>query len=339
MAPVNRPGVPSGAVEADDVLAGKVIELSGIPMLLSASDHARAEAVASLFRHARVTTAAPRCTLVFADDELGLPETPPTVTVADARLWHAESATLWIQSDEGLVARCDDRAIAICGDAPTPAREFRFVCLIALTHLLARHGFHLLHGAAMVVAERTLLVLGGTGTGKSTLAFAAHTRGWPVLADDAVIVRHADGVVHVSGLPRPISVGADVVVDAVGGGRPVPDDLRARTELPPGTLVATTNPVATVVVMAGTDDRGSGIDAMRGPDVLRAVLQASTSLADSTVRPELFALAGALARLPAWSVRNRKDPSRALDDATSRLDDLTRLLCASPVDPPGMTGS
>ena len=160
-----------------------------------------------------------------------------------------------------------------------------------------------------------------------------------MLADDAVVVRRVDGIAQASGLPRPISVGADVVVDAIHGGRPVPDDARTRTELPAGTLTTTTNPVAAVLVMTGVDQRGPGMDPMRGPDVLRMVLQASTSLADPTLRPDLFALAGVLARLPTWSVRHGPDPGRALDDATGNLDELAVLLRAARPDRDRRAGS
>jgi hypothetical protein len=234
-----------------------------------------------------------------------------------------------VRSDDGLVAWCDDRAIAIAGSPPELAREFRFVCLIALTQLLARRGLHLMHGAAVVIDECALLVLGATGTGKSTLAFAAHEEGMPVLADDAVIVRRVDADVHVSGVPRPISVGADVLLDAVDGGRPVPNDVRARTELPSGTLTPTSNPVGAVVVTTGVVDRAAALERMRGPDVLRTVLQASTSLADPTIRPELFSIAGTLARMPAWSLRHGTDPRGAVADAAARLDELVALVRAA----------
>ncbi len=315
------------------MLAGVVIDLSGVPVLLRADDPARADAVASLFRHAPVAPgAAPLGCVEFTAESLVPPPSPATTTTKYAALWHTAPGTLWIRSEAGLVARCDDGAVAVGGSAPGLAREFRFVCLMALTHLLAGHGLYLLHGGAVVLDGRAVVVLGDTGTGKSTLAYAAHLRAWPVLADDAVLVRLVDGIAQASGLPRPISVGADVVVDAIPGGRPVPDDVRTRTELPAGTLATTTNPVAALLVMTGVDPRGPGIDPMRGPDVLRRVLQASTSLADPARRPELFAMAGALARLPTWSVRHGSDPGRALDDANVNLDALTdRLRGARPV--------
>lgn len=337
----DRPGAPGPheALEAGTVRAGVVIEISDIPILLRAADVRRAEAVASLFRHARITSAAPRCTLAFVDDHLVVPDAPPTVTGAHAELWYEEPATVCIRSRDGLVARGDDRTILIGGDRPALAREFRFVCLIALTHLLARHGVHLLHGAATVAGGRAVLVLGDTGTGKSTLAFAAHARGWPVLADDAVLVRRAGTAVHAVGLPRPISVAADVVVDAIHGGRPVPDDLRGRTELAPGTLATTTHPVVAVLALLGGDGRGTRLEPMQGAERLRTVLKASASLGDPTVRPELFALAGTIARLPVWSVRHGGDPRRAFDDATAILDELSRALDALRADPDPANGS
>jgi hypothetical protein len=321
------------------VLAGTVVDLAGIALSVRATDAPRAEAVASLLRHACASVATPRCTLVFADGAPTVPDRAPTARTANADLWHEGPGALWIRSDDGLVASCDERVITIGGDAPALTREFRFVCLIALTHLLAQHGLHLVHGGAVVIDQRAVLVLGGTGTGKSTFAFAAHAQGLPVLADDAVIVRRGDAVVHASGVPRPISVGADVLLDAVHGGRPVPHDVRNRTELPPGTLATTVHPVVAVVVMAGDGARGSGLERMRGRDVLRMILQASASLADPIIRPELFSVAGMLARLPAWSLGHGTDPERAVDDATGRLEELTALVRAEGAEPGHSTPS
>jgi hypothetical protein len=316
-------------VEADDVLGGIVVDVGGVPMRLRAADAARAEAVASLFRHATVEADEPVATVEFAAATPDVPARAPSTAAPYVDLWHEGPGALVLRTTAGLVAWSEPDRLWVGGAAPELTREFRFAALVGLTHLLAQHDRHLVHGAALLVDDGAVLVIGPTGTGKSTLAFAAHGLGWPVLADDAVLLRRAGDGVVARGLPRPIAVAADVVT-AVTGGRPVPDDPRRRTELPVGTLAAGDHPVVALAETTGADPRGPAVAPLAGVDALRAVLRASVSLADADARPALFAVAGSLARLPTWSLRHGTDPRSALADATELLGTLRRLL----TDPP-----
>lgn len=315
------------SIDVGAVLAGVVVDVGGLALALGADDPDRAEAVASLFRHAVPVAPGTRPDAVvrFTSERTSgadpAPVGPPTTETPHADLWHRGGGLLVVRTRAGLTLTATTDALVVGGDAAALSREFRFVAIIGLTHLLARHDRHLLHGAAIEIDDALLLVLGASGTGKSTLAFAAHRLGWSVLSDDTVLARRADGGVRVGGVPRPIAVAADVT-DAIAGGRPVPDDYRARTELPAGTLTIGEHPVTHLAVTVGADPRGAGIDPLGGVEALRAVLQASISLVDAEVRPELFALGGALARLPRWSVRHGSDPARALGDATTVLESL-----------------
>lgn len=58
----------------------------------------------------------------------------------------------------------------------------------ALGSLLFQRGLLVLHGNAIRVGDQCMLCLGGTGTGKSTLAAGFLARGHQVLADDVVAV-------------------------------------------------------------------------------------------------------------------------------------------------------
>ena len=321
---------PNRTLEATDVLAAAVVEVAGVPIRVTASDPHRSEAVASLFRDATRTAARPRCTLRFADGVLAVPSGEPATIIADVELWRPEPGHLWLRCAEGLTARSSADDIVIAGDATALARVFRYVCLIALTHLLAQRGRHMLHGGAVVADGRALLVLGNTGTGKSTLVFGALGLGWPVLADDVVALHRRDGLVHATGLPRPISVPLDVLVDDVAGGRPVPQDVRKRMELPGGTLAKGVHPIAGVLVTSHGSQADAAIQPLDGHETLRLVLRASTSLADPALLPEVFAIAGALARLPAWSYQHGSDAALRLDQARRWLEEIRRRLGAGP---------
>ena len=254
-------------VGADDVLAGVVVDVGGVAFALGADDPSRAEAVASLFRHAVPSGAAADALVWFETTPAPRPAEPPTTVTPHADFWHAGPERLTVCTDAGLTVQATPSALIVGGGTTGLAREFRFAALIGLTHLLARHDRHLLHGAALEVHGVVLVVLGPTGTGKSTLAYAAHRSGWPLIADDAVLAQRTAHGVTVHGVPRPVAVGADVV-DAVVGGRPVPEDGRDRTELPAGTLAPGGRRAAALAVTTGVDPRGPGIDPLGGPDAL-----------------------------------------------------------------------
>jgi hypothetical protein len=65
-------------------------------------------------------------------------------------------------------------------------------------------GFVPLHGALVRGAERTLLISGVSGAGKTTLALALSARGYQVLGDDIAMLNPRDGLVRA--LPRCLHV-------------------------------------------------------------------------------------------------------------------------------------
>jgi len=307
------------------VRRGTVVDVAGLALAVRADDDARAEAVASLFRHATVVDAAPDCTLQVVATPIDLPATEPDVETAELAQWRtAADDVVWLRAVGDLRARGTPTELVVGGPGEFPTRTYRFVVLVGLARLLADHGRHLLHGAAFLVDGRAVVVLGGTGMGKSTLAYAAHRAGLGVIADDAVIVHLDDGTVRIAGLARPISVSAEVDPDLVGG-RPVPDDLRSRIELPPDTLTGGSHRAGALVVLDGPGPAGAALAPIAGVEALHAVIRVDPTLADAQHRPRLFAIAGALGRLPTWRAHRGTDPARALDDARA----LVNLIAAA----------
>jgi hypothetical protein len=307
------------ALTGADVLAGRVVDIAGIPTQLEASSAHRAGAVAALFRHATVHDDPPRCALRFTADHVAVPAIEAKTIVGGVELWRPRPDELVLRSDEGITARVSNDEIVVGGDAESLPRAFRFIALLAVTHLLAQHGHHVLHAGAIVADDAALLVLGDTGSGKSTLVYGAHRLGWPVLADDLVALHRRDDDTYAAGLPRPITIPSDVVVEEIPGSRAVPDDARDRTELPVGTLAGGARLVAGVIVTGRSTDRRSERVPMSRLDTTQSVLRASASLADRAVLPELFALASELARRPAWRLLHGTDPDSRLDDAGREL--------------------
>jgi hypothetical protein len=311
----------STPIEGSDVLAGPDIDVAGVAIRLGAADPLRADAVAALFRHASLAADA-ACTLTFTASPVAVPATEPSTTIKDLELWRPEPDRLIVRTSDGLTATASPDEIVVGGDAPSLARAFRFACSVALTHLLAQRGRLVLHGGAVVANGRALLVLGGTGTGKSTLVFSAVRLGWPALSDDLIALHREDDVVRAVGLPRPIAVPADVLGDGMPDSRPVPEDPRERTELPGPTLVNSVHPVGGLIVTSRGSTAETAVEPMAARDAFRAVLSASVSLADPAMRPEVFALGAALIRLPAWSLRHGTDAALRVETAGRRLEEL-----------------
>jgi hypothetical protein len=80
-----------------------------------------------------------------------------------------------------------------------------------LRALLRRLGRFQLHGAAATIGNRTIVLLGDKGSGKSTLSLALARAGGTVLADDQLILHVSDAVdgVRISGVEGALRVTAE----------------------------------------------------------------------------------------------------------------------------------
>lgn len=74
-----------------------------------------------------------------------------------------------------------------------------------LLFIVTRRGRVPVHASGVVAGDTAAVLAGPSGTGKSTLALAAHRAGLPVLSDDTVYVQMAPRP-RVWGFPRPIHV-------------------------------------------------------------------------------------------------------------------------------------
>ena len=77
----------------------------------------------------------------------------------------------------------------------------------ALALVLMQQGVLVLHGAVLVRDDRTLLLLGDSGMGKSTTAAACASAGYAVLSDDLAIVDCASGAPFVRAVASLVRVG------------------------------------------------------------------------------------------------------------------------------------
>ncbi len=139
----------------------------------------------------------------------------------------------------GLLETADERTILVsANNEPFRRKLFR---LSLLSPLLLAGGVALVHGVAIARDGVTALLVGESGTGKSTLGLAATAAGWRVLAEDTVFVSAADLAVvplFVSGAWECRVLAQDrTVIAEVTGNRPaaydtaLPRDHRGRDYL------------------------------------------------------------------------------------------------------------
>jgi hypothetical protein len=194
---------------------------------------------------------------------------------------------------------------------------FRYVAPFMLASLLAPAERFLLHGGAIGKDGGAVLVLGGTGTGKSTLAFAALDDGWSLLSDDLVIVSRGPDGPLVSGIPRPLVVPAEVLPDdAVGRARA--DDPRARVQLTFEAWDRRPQPITAIVIAGHAQTDDAVLAPIDRPDLLRTLVHSMLAQQPYNVRRYVHT-AAALSDLPAWRLLHSRT-------AETRLPQCSRAL-------------
>jgi hypothetical protein len=311
------------SVTAASIRGGQVIDLAGVPTRIWAADDARAEAMAAMLRAAAPARGAPSAELRFERDD---PEPPPPGDLPFA-VRREGPGYVSVHSTLGLVARVTPDRIVVRGKASDLAAAFRPVAALAIAHLLAARGRVLLHAATLAIADGCVLVLGPTGTGKSTVALCALRCGWPVLGDDLVALEPDGDGYLATAVPRPIVVSRDVVGDA--DAIPVPGDVRDRLELPVDAVTVGTRSVVGVIVTAHADSPSSTLRALR-PFSVPPVVLASCLLGDTAEsRRTLFPLATTLSRLPAVELAHGTRSATRVDEGAVLLEQIRARLAVA----------
>jgi hypothetical protein len=191
--------------------------------------------------------------------------------------------------------------------------------LFVLARLLLAEGRFLLHGAAIRRGSEAALVVGESGTGKSSLAFAAHRRGWSVLGDDMVVVDAGDGEVLARGIPRVPSLPGDVADVHEVDGEDLPEDNRARRELLSFELDTRPAPI-TCVVVCGHDTGAGRLEPVSASEALQHLVPALVLSALPKPVTAWFPVAARLARGRCVRLLHAAEPEVRLDRAGELLE-------------------
>lgn len=228
--------------------------------------------------------------------------------------WHADAGSFALDP-AGLSIRYRP------ADATRPFSETRWGDRLGSTAvpLLAAERDHgvVLHASANLIGDRALLVCGITGRGKSTLAAALAAAGWPLLAEDGVVVRD-------HGEPRiwPGLTGALITDEAAAGlGRGLegeresdPRGRRLRPGVPLASGPASIGAVVVLMERGGSELRIREIERAKAHRELLAQVVAVERLG-----PRAFAASARLASRVPVALVALPDRLEALDDAAKRL--------------------
>jgi hypothetical protein len=301
-------------------------------VLLEAEGPARTAAVAALLPGVRACDASPQAAIRYLVDPPPLPSREPDRAYDDIRIWDGHDE-VFLQFASDVRANVTDREAHIGGGRDHLDVAFARLFHPAAAHLLAGYGRFVLHAAAIARPSSAFLVLGSTGTGKSTLALAALHGGWQLLGDDLAVLRQGADGLEVSAIARRTALPGDLGAHGVAGIRPLPGDHRSRWELPPDQLAHGWFALAGVL-LSGHSHHPAGELSQCGPQtVFDTALASFTALTSPPRLRRFLPCAAALARLPAWNLRLGADPTIRLTTAAQLLEQAASIAADRPARP------
>jgi hypothetical protein len=248
------------------------------------------------------------------------------------RYWDQDGAQV-VATGPGRTARvCGGRAVLDPGDGGV--RGIHGLLMPVLALLFAQQAACLVHGAAFLGdtgtpaadtparAAGAVLVLGGSGRGKSTLVTAALSARRSVLSDDLLVLRLDAGVPSISGVPQPLALPADQAHHPAVGTAITGDPRSRRAPASGAPLARGTYPVASVLLVEHSARPGGHLRPVDGRAVFGRLLTSTLEgLSPGTARLA-FPYAAAVARVPGWELGLPADPAIRVEAAAAWLDQV-----------------
>lgn len=317
-AAVGVPGASADGVRwaARELLHGLTVDVGGVPVRLSATDAMRAEAVAALFARMASSAADPLVHLSFGGHRAPLPERGPDETQGQLQLWHDDDA-LAMASGPFMSAVVNQGRGTVGGYAQDLSRAFRQFAPFMLGSLLAPHDRFVIHAGAIQRDGEAILVLGGSGLGKSTLVLGALRDGWNVLSDDLVLIRSDPSGPVVTGIPRTLTVPGELASAEESFWR-IDNDPRARVRLPFEGWDRAWRPITSLIVVGHGDGEAASVQPIDHVEMLAILLHSMLSRQPQNVR-RYARLAITLCGLPARRLLHSQVPEVRAQRAAEAL--------------------
>ena len=301
------------------------VQLSGVTVALEADTDRRWTAVDALFGACPPSTGDGEFTVSFTASAPHIPAVEPDDDFGDLRRWYSQGLTA--ATFNGLVARVVDGNVEVGGSDHIVDldRAFRLVAQSCLADVMVGRGRHPLHGGALRRGSNGLVVLGGTGAGKSTLCYAAVTVGWNLLTDDVVWVT-GDDVLTITGLPKRLAVPGELLEQPPAGAVAIESDARSRIAMPLSLLDnAGSARLAGIVFVAHSEGAGRLEHMPSGPSLVNPLLTFSTAGDAPQSHRGFVRTAIRMSRLPAAVLYHDAEPLRRVTVAAELLEEAARL--------------
>jgi hypothetical protein len=212
--------------------------------------------------------------------EFDPPAFPRDIIGTPVRVDDADPQRMWTAAD-GSLTELDGaagRMVAWRADGSRLSIEERGRPFpVALQTWLQSRGVVTLHAAAVACEGRAALIVGDSGSGKSTAALACAEAGLAFLGDDQVPVSRSNGAAVAHSLFA--SVRLDVIVERIG--RLVAHDVQRSANgdgkglvllSQPGTMVVPSARIAAIIVATVSPARESALERTSAKEALRALV-------------------------------------------------------------------
>jgi hypothetical protein len=221
-----------------------------------------------------------------------IPTGRPDFDDGDARGWIQRPVPFVVMGAAQVLI--GDRVVTMTAEPGRGAEAFDRALPLTLTWLLGAVDRWVIHAAAVVAPDgRAVVAVGPGGAGKSTVAAAALGAGWPVLADDLVVLRLGPEGLEVCGVPRPLAVPSEFS----GLGPAIVGDPRRRRRIS-GALTDGWWPIGRLAVLAHGETGSTTVRALDAMEAFRPVRTAHFAADVPSRMAGWFPIAGRLARLP-----------------------------------------
>lgn len=297
---------------------GRVLLLADVPTELHPATDAHAEALDLMFAALPSTKATPRAHIDFGPGHIDLPTRPRDEFLGDLQCWH-EPGGVVVEHLAGMTARVSGGTATIRGDGEDLALVLRWICQPVLAYLLAPFDRFLLHAGAVGRDDQALVLLGQSGSGKSTTTYAALRAGWDVLGDDHVVIRRASGGVEVTGIPKPLSVPSEIATDLPAGARRMHDE-RDRWELPSEFIATGWRRLSSAVAVRHADSPAGTVEPVDRLRLLRELIAAFPASGSREPLARFMPLAAEISRLSHSELRLGRDPAQRVEGAVALLE-------------------
>lgn len=291
------------------IVAGRIVDMAGTSVLLKATDGRRALAMALLLCDLPSHPGPAHLKIRFSAECPPAPSRAPDLAESGFLLWR-EGADLAIRHGAGVGVRVRGGTAEVGGDDRELARAFRQIFPFAISHLLAPLGRYVLHAAGLDHSRGAVLVLGGSGAGKSSVLLAGTGAGWRPMSDDLVVVRPAARGPEARGIRRPVAVPPDMLDPAASDAQPIPGDPRGRWQVQLGPWTSGWRQVVGTLVSGHAATPESKLQPLTSGALLEPMLTSFLSLGSPDHLHAWFPLAAGLTRAPGWMFRHGRDPAQ-----------------------------